>query len=302
MKLHSFGYLFGEGLRSIFRHKLMSFASIGVLTACLVLIGASVLLTVNINALVGGAEQENEIIAFLDDFEKEESEAKTAEIRALLEKIDNVDRIDYVSKEQALQEEKDRLGEDAALLDGFEENNPYPAHFVLTVRDLTTLSATLEEISSIPHIYRVNSAESVTNALISLRSTVQWISTAVFIALVLVSLVIISNTVRLTVFSRRREINIMKMVGATNSFIRMPFMVEGTMLGVFSGFLAFALLGGLYKWLMGSFDGMNFTIGSFDGLVPFADLSLPLLLGFLLAGMLAGMLGSVSSIQKHMKV
>ena len=303
MKSHSFRYLFGEGFRSIFRHKLMSFASIGVLTACLVLIGASILTSVNINALVGSAEQENEVIAFLDDFSKEDSEQETAAVLAELEKISNINKISFVSKEQALQDEKDRLGDDASLLDGLEDDNPYPAHFILTVHRLEQLSDTVKQISAVPHIYRVNSAESVAKTLISVRNTVQAAGAGIFLALVLVSLVIIANTVRLTVYSRRREVNIMKMVGATNSFIRMPFLVEGSLLGVFSGLLAFGILWGLYAWFSARFTpAAGIAIGAYTGFVPFTHLIAYLLPGFLLAGLLAGILGSAASLQKHLNV
>jgi len=303
MKIYSIRYLFGEGFRSIFRHKLMSFASIGVLTACLLLIGASLLTADNVNALIGNVEAENKIIAFLDDFTAEETETETAKVRQELEKIANINEITYVSKEEALAEEKERLGEDSYLLDGFEDENPYPAHFILSVHSLEDFAGTVQKISAIEHVYQVNSAANVAQMLLSFRNTVQTAGIVIFIILVLVSLVIISNTVRISVFSRRREINIMKMVGATDRFIRTPFMVEGVLLGVFSGLLALGLLALPYAWLTAKFDlSLLFSIGSYTGLVPFGQSLRYLLPGFLLAGILTGLLGSTTSLRKHLKV
>ncbi|MEG0456933.1 MAG: permease-like cell division protein FtsX, partial [Oscillospiraceae bacterium] len=244
MNTNSLSYLVKESFKSVWKNRLMSFASIGVLTACLILIGGCYLISENINHIVDSATQQNEIIAFINDFSQEEKDAKTTKTIDEIKALANVSSVEYISKEQALNEQIEKLGPE--LHEGLEGDNPYPAYCIIKISDLNKIDETVSSLQSIEDIYKVNSSSKVAQLLISVKNTVQIIGMVTFTILVLVALVIISNTVRLTVFSRRKEINIMKYVGATNSFIRTPFIAEGFIIGIVSAIVAYLVIWGGY--------------------------------------------------------
>ena len=203
-----------------------------------------------------------------------------------------------------MEEVKSQFGENADLLAGYEEDNPFPASYRIQLKDLALLDQTVSSLESLPGIEKINAPTNVADTLLSLQKVVTTVC-AVFIAiLVCVSLLIISNTIRITVFSRRREINIMKYVGATNWFIRVPFLVEGMAIGLIAALIAFGLIFAGYSQLSRLLVGsdISFIVSTAESIIPFSQMWFYVLGGFILGGMGTGALGSLTSMQKHLEV
>ena len=304
MRGSSFGYLIKEGARSLYANRLMSFASIGTLVACMLLIGASMLFSMNVNEIVGYVEQINEMVAYVQDGVDEQG---LQEIEASLGLIDNIDmdRSVYVDKETALQEQQELLGENAALLEGLEgEENPLPNSFRLKLRDLSQTTSTEMQVEAIEGIDSVRAPSEVAEILTSIRHAVSAGGMFIVALLIAVSLVIIANTIKVTVFNRRKEISIMKYVGATDTFIRLPFFVEGFLLGLISAMLAFGLL-----WL--GYDSLLRLVAqnpsawiqqASQSLLPFQEMALRLFIWFAAGGIGVGVFGSMFFVSKYLTV
>ena len=302
-----FRYLTRQGLHNLSRNKLMSVASIGVLTACLMITGIAALLSVNVNSFVDYLGAQNKVIVYL---QLDADEETIDEAKQEIAKIDNILDYTYVSKEDALEETKSWISEydDGAyanVLDGYEgENNPLYASFRVTVDDLTRISETVDKLEKLPGVDFVDSPSELAGTLVTLKNTVNLAGWGLVAILAIVSLVVISNTIRLTVFARRKEINIMKFVGATNGFIRLPFLVEGTAIGLISALIAFALVSGGYLALIEgvSRQGSSWLSNLYYSLLSYQVIWTWLAGGFVLSGVLIGGVGSAMSIRKHLKV
>ena len=302
-----FRYLTRQGLHNLSRNKLMSVASIGVLTACLMITGIAALLSVNVNSFVDYLGAQNKVIVYL---QLDADEETIDEAKQEIAKIDNILDYTYVSKEDALEETKSWISEydDGAyanVLDGYEgENNPLYASFRVTVDDLTRISETVDKLEKLPGVDFVDSPNELAGTLVTLKNTVNLAGWGLVAILAIVSLVVISNTIRLTVFARRKEINIMKFVGATNGFIRLPFLVEGTAIGLISALIAFALVSGGYLALIEgvSRQGSSWLSNLYYSLLSYQVIWPWLAGGFVLSGVLIGGVGSAMSIRKHLKV
>lgn len=297
----SIKYLLKEGVRNLWTNRLMTMASVGVLTACLLIVGVAMLFSQNVNSVVGYVEEQNEIVAFL---EKDNTEEENLQIQEKLKQISDLEEVVYFSKEQVWEIEKEKLGDAASLL---EENgdNPYHAYFTIQEKDLEKIKETTAKIESLEGIEKVNSSTGFAESIVQMRKMVNLFGGAIIIALVLVSLVIIANTIRAAVFTRRKEINIMKYVGATNGFIRIPFMVEGIVLGCLSAVVAFLLVWIGYAVLTSSITGMSgvsFVANALKNILPFREVALQLGLSFLGAGIVTGVIGSLISVRNHLKV
>lgn len=295
------GYLIREGLRSLWQNKMMTLASVAVLSACLLLIGAAGLLSVNLNAAMQTIEDQNEVEIFILDSATEDQQT------ALANTIKNdatLQNYVYVSKQDALNEMKQKFGEDNPLLEGYEEDNPFPASYRVQLKDLATLKDTVAVYEALEGIEQINAPTDVADTLLSVSNLVTTVCFVFVAILVGVSLLIISNTIRLTVFNRRREINIMKYVGATNWFIRIPFLVEGMAIGLISALIAFGLVTLGYGSVM---DMLAKTTSPFianlsGGMVPYSGLWPVVLTGFIAGGVGTGAIGSLVSMQKHLEV
>ena len=238
---NSFGYLVKEGLHNIRANRQMSVASIGVLIACMVLIGGALLLSLNINSLMGYVESFNEVVVWIDD---DLGSAGTERLKAEIDDLPNIASKQYISKEDALKELSDTLGSQS-FLEGFEQyadENPLPASFRLKVNSLENLPETVKTLESLSGVESVESSNEVATTLVGIKTAIHVAGLTIVAILMVVSIIIIANTVRVTIFNRRREINIMKYVGATNAFIRFPFLVEGMVIGLISALIAFGLL------------------------------------------------------------
>ncbi len=301
MKGASFKYLLKEGARNLWSNRLMTFASVGVLTACLLIVGFAMLFSENVTSIVGFVEEQNEIVAYLKmDNTEEQNQAIGEKLRA----ISDIDEVTYYSKDQVFEMQMESLGSAANL---FEDNgdNPFYAYYSLKEKDLTKIESTVKQIEGIEGIEEVSSPTTFAKTIVKIRQMVTLFGSVIVLALVLVSLVIIANTIRAAVFTRRKEINIMKYVGATDGFIRFPFMVEGVILGIISAALAFLLIWGGYEALYRSLQNdmtVSFLASALKSTLPFKEVALQLGLSFLGAGILTGAFGSVISVRNHLKV
>lgn len=292
----SFRYLVKEGFRNTWTNRMMSVASICVLLSCLVLIGSASMIFLNINSLVQKIEDENVIMVYIDD---EATDADIDEMGIQLNKINNVQKIEFVAKEDAWAEQIATM--DEAQAEFFTETTdeiPLPDAYKVTVKDLTKFSNTVKKIKKLDHVYTVRQNTDLAKKLAKLSNGISIISIVIIAVLFAISLFIISNTIKLTVYSRRLEISIMKSVGATNSFVQLPFVVEGIILGVVAGALSLFAVWGIYELAINRFGDVFSSIG----LVPlnFVDYALPMLGIFVAIGIVSGVGGSLITMRKYL--
>ena len=301
MKGSSFTYLIKEGARNIWVNRMMSLASIGILVSCMLLIGSAILLSINLNGMVSYVENQNEMVAFLED---SADDITVSAVKAALDKNSNVDSFSFVSREEALERYSEIVPD--SLLENLEQDKEevFPLSFRITLKDLSLIDETTAQIEAIPGIMRVNAPTNVAETVTGIKRAVYICGSGIVIILLAVTLIIIANTIKVTVFNRRKEINIMKFVGATDLFIRMPFVVEGVLLGVISACLAYLILWGGYTYLMNYVQTQAATTLSafLKNLVPFSQVAKQLLASFAVGGVAIGVFGSMIFVRKHLKV
>lgn len=287
-------YYIKEGFGSIFTHGFMSFASICIILACLLIIGVFSLLLININAIIGQAENKNEITAYVDEnYTEDEAMALESEILA----ISNVSDTDFVPREEAMENFAGNYDENY-----FDEidSSVFRHRFVIHMDDIALMSETKEALHTIDGIAKVNAHTDIAQAFVRIRNIVSIVSIILIAILLVISIFIISNTTKLATFDRRDEIAIMKMVGATNWFIRWPFIFQGFILGVFASLLAFVIIWAGYEvvadWIISS------QASGLINVISFSSLSQTILLAFVGTGFLVGVLGSVVTIRNYLKV
>lgn len=273
----------------------MSLASVTVLMACLIIMGAGIMIYFNINNVVDKVQSQNVVMVYVAD---DASEDETTQIGTSLKGISNVENCEFVPKEVAFQEQIQSMGGDAALFEGFDEI-PLPDAYKVTVKDLSQFETTVSQIKQINKVDSVRENSDLASKLLSLRHAVSIVSVGLVVMLFLVALFIISNTIRITMFSRKLEISIMKAVGATNWFIRWPFMIEGMILGTISGIVSLGVLWGLYAVAEKVFAQTLSLIGF--SLVPFSGYWWQILLVFVAIGLFTGGFGSLVSMAKYLK-
>lgn len=290
------GYLTKEGFRNIRVNHLMSIASIAVLMSCLVMMGAAFMVIVNVNNVMSEIESQNVVMVYLKD--EVQGEALT-EMREKITLMQNVKKCEFVDKETAFKQQLEELDTDATYFEGVE--NPLPDLFKVSVSDMTKFDKTVAELKTLDGVDSVRDNREIAQTLVKIRQTIFYVSIGVIAVLLLISLFIIANTVRITMYSRRLEINIMKSVGATNWFIRWPFMVEGMVLGAISGILSLAVVWGLYMLVQSSVSSMLAMVSRGFTTVSFLDYIVYILVAFLVIGIVSGGIGSLISIQKYLK-
>lgn len=299
--LNSFFYLVKQGFKNLWNNRLMSLASVGVLVSCMLLIGAAALISVNISSVVSELEDQSEAIVYLDDNTTHDDQER---IRKAIIATEKISTIEFIPKEDALSSMMDSMGDEGLLFEAYKENNNLPDSFRITFDDVSNLEQTVATIDAIDGVLSVSAMTEVANVITGIKK-MAYIGGIIIIGLLIsVSLMIVGNTIKITVFSRRREVNIMKYVGATNGFIRLPFIVEGMSLGIISGTISYALIYFGYdyisEWVLSQKSEWFSMIVS--GLVPFTSISTQLLVGFLCGGALIGVFGCVAFIGKHLKV
>lgn len=293
----SFGYLTKEGFRNIWANRLMSIASIAVLLSCLIMIGSAFMVLMNIQQVIDNIEDMNVIVAYV---RSDVDEMQTSALEDELKAMKNVSYVEFVDKETAFKEQLDAMGTNADYFADAE--NILPDTFKITVEDMESFDSTAQEISKLPQIESIRDNKDVAIALANIRSSVTYISVGIIVLLMLVSLFIISNTVRITMFSRRLEISIMKSVGATNGFIRWPFVIEGILLGIISAVISLGAVWGVYEIVKKSIVSMlGNVMGIGSSLIDFKDYVILLFASFLAIGILSGVVGSMVSIRRYLK-
>ena len=295
MKLNNIGYLLKEGFRGIFLHGFMSFAAVCVTVACLVIVGSFSALAYNLDEMVQELNQTSEILVYID---ADLSDAEARSIGTKINLLDNVLQATFVSREEALEDFiADHDGDSA--FSGVQASD-LRHRYVVTLEDNTKMKETDAQLKQLPGVAKTNAAYELAEGFTTIQNVLHMVSAAVIAVLLVVSLLIISNTVKLAMYDRKDEIAIMKMVGATNGFIRLPFVVEGFTLGMMGAILAFGL-----EWV--GYDALIQKIAAVDALqlfnfVPFQELLIPMVIVFAAAGMFVGIVGSWTSIRKFMNV
>ena len=301
MRASSFRYLVKSGVKNLWNNRMMTIASVGTLIACLLIVGFAVLFSINVDSIVEYMGQQNEIVVFM---ELDTPEEYMSVMKDDLAEMDGLGTITYISRQQAFEDYKAKLGDKADILDGMEDDHYLPASFRAKILDPEKVDILMTSIRRMDYVNEVQAPTDLAKTLVSVRRMVNTLGGAVIAALVAVSLVIITNTIRASVFNRRKEINIMKYVGATNSFIRIPFLVEGVLLGVIAAVIAYLAIGGGYTVFLNamSTESSSWLSSITQHVMPFRQVSGKLMLWFLVAGILTGGLGSTFSMRGHLKV
>ena len=301
MKWSSFQYLTKQGLHNLRANRLMSLASIGVLTACLLLTGIAGLFSANVNSLVEYLGDQNETVVYLDQGLSDE---ELASVDQTLRSMPGLAAVTYVSQEEVLETYKGYMSEYADLFNDFEEDNPFHANYRVVLENLNQLDEMIAQLEQIDGVYSVSAPTQLSSVFLTIQRAVTYAGWALVAVLALVSVVVISNTIRLTVFARRKEINIMKYVGAANGFIRWPFFVEGTSVGLISGLLAAGLVIGAYALVVNRVGAMSGFWGPILGscLLSVGQVWPAVLGAFLIFGVVIGSIGTATSIRKYLEV
>lgn len=286
-------YYISEAFKSIGLNRLTSVASITTSVATMFMLGIFLILSLNVNNIASEFSRDCEIQVFISD---DCDENIYNEIGDNIQTIANVANVNKYTKEQIFEEVKNKLGEKSNILDGLENDNPYRNSFKVTLTDLSYTKQVTQEIKKIKGVEVVSDLQSAADTIVKVVNYIKNISLWIVILLCVVAAFIVSNTIKVSVFSRRKEIKIMKYIGATDSFVRWPFIIEGMIIGVIGALISFAII-----WLIYSKFIMNIDI-SFITLLPFKNIALFVLGMFVLVGCVIGIIGSTMSLRKHLKV
>ncbi len=296
MTASSLRYLIKEGLKNTWTNRMMSFASIAVLLCCLVLIGSASMMFLNINSIVERIEDENVIMVFIDDNTTDE---QINEMGEKLKAIPNIELVEFVSKEEAWADQLKTMEDaQARFFTEVSSDIPLPDAYKITVDDLTKFSETVKSIKKLDHIYTIRQNTDLAKKLDTISRGISIIAIVIIAVLFAISLFIISNTIKLTVYSRRLEISIMKSVGATNSFVRLPFVVEGCLIGVISGVASLGVVWLAYDFAIQQFSDLFKAIQ----IVPlnFIDYAWQMLGIFVAIGIVSGVGGSLITMRRYL--
>ncbi len=295
MKGASLGYLTREGFRNIWVNRLLSLATIMVLISCLIIVGSGSLIFLNINAVLDLIEGQNVVMVYVNDAA---DDYMTQALGVQLEAHTNVLEVEFVPREEAFQRQIESYGENAEVLKGLSPEI-LPDAYKVTVKDLELFDATVGEIRTFDNVLQIKENSDLAGKLASIRNAVTYISIGIVAILFFVSLFIVSNTIRITIYNRRLEISIMKAVGATNAFIRWPFMVEGILLGIFSAILGLGIQYGVYSLASIWIGNMLSMLGG--EAVNFLDYVWVIFGIFAFIGVVIGAFGSIISLNKYLK-
>ncbi len=301
MKLSTFGFLTRRGVRNLGKHWAMTIACIASLSVCMTLNTFATLAEVNVDSMVNYLGQQNEMVVFVDP---EADDATAASVGERITATPGVSSVQYMSKEDTLNAYRGFLSDYASLLDEFENDNPFKANYRVSLSDLSQMSAISQQFQTIPGVYSVSAPVEMTNTFVEIQKVVTKGGQAIIAVLMIVSIITVGSTIRLSVFARRREIEIMKYVGATNAMVTLPFFMEGLTMGLISGAITSAASIGGYYYIVEA----SSTFGSLwqmlmgAALVPVGNVWSTILTYSLAGGALVGALGSTFSIRKHLNV
>ena len=301
MKYSILGYFIGEGFSNVFKNKKSTGASLMIMCATMIIFGIFLILGENINHFVDEVESEQGIQVFVKN---EANQEQIDELGNKIRAIDGVSTVEFVSKDEALEQMKERFGERQDLLEGYEgENNIFTASYVVTLTDLTKSSDVQAQIETYSDVVKkINSKDEVVTTLINLANGIKIVTGVILVLLIVISIFIIANTIKLTVHARRKEISIMKYVGATNGFIRWPFIVEGMIIGILASIISIIIVGGAYTFIADKLVSSEFMQLINMSLISFSDMFNSIILVYMLLGIGIGVLGSMISMRKYLKV
>lgn len=301
MKISSFNYLIRQGFKGIWKNKMMTFASFCILLVSLIMVGFAILVSINLDKVIGNIEEKSEVVVVIKDNVSSQS---MDEIREKIENIPNVSEVRLYSRDEAWKDMMDKMSDAQKDYFKYADDNPLPDVFRLNLKDIQKMNDTTNQIETFQGVESVQSPTKFADILISFRRIFVIVAIAIVIALVLVSLIIISNTTRASVFTRRKEINIMKYVGATNSFIRIPFFIEGMLVGLLASGCALLITKFAYESVYNILtqDYSLFGVFGLNNIYSFDSMFLPVTVSYLVAGAVIGAVGTSISTGKHLKV
>lgn len=292
------GYLLGEGFRNVFHNKKSSGASLAIMCATMLIFGIFFMIIENINSAVKTIELQQGMQVFI---QKDATDEQISQIGEQIKAINGVNTIKFISKEDALNYNREKLG-NPALFVGYDEENPFKASYLVTLTDLKLSSEVQENIYKLDNIASITSQDNTINNLVKIANGIKIVSIVVLSLLVIISIFIIANTIKLTVHARRKEISIMKYVGATDSFIRWPFIIEGIIIGIIAAIISLAVLGLAYNLIISKLGNSAVLAKIGMSLLSFANISTLLVIVYLVLGIGIGALGSTISMRKYLKV
>ena len=301
MKLSTFGFLTGRGLRNLGTHWAMTIACVASLAVCMCLNTMASLVEVNVDSMIGYLGRQNETVVFLDPAC---DDATAAAVGEQISAISGVTNVSYMSKQDVLNTYESYMEEYAALWDEFENDNPFKANYRVTVADLSQLNRISSQMETIPGVVKVTAPVEMGSIFVQIQEGVTRMGRAFVLVLMVVSVITVGSTIRLSVFARRREIEIMKYVGATNWLVTLPFLMEGLAIGLIAGVLSASSVLGLYYYLISAASGLSgvWEILLGTSLVPVDAVWSTVLTSSVAGGALVGGLGSLFSIRKHLNV
>ena len=300
MKYSIFGYLIGEGFRNFFKNKKSTAASIIIMCATMFIFGIFFLIGENVNYIIGQVQSEQAMQVFINP---EATPEQQTELEQKIKSIQYVNTVEYVSQEQALNEMREWLGDSASVLDSYSgDQNPFKASFVVTLTDLTKNEEVQRQINTFENVASIEAGNKTVNTLVNIANGIRTATGVILVLLILISIFIIANTIKLTVHARRKEISIMKYVGATNGFIRWPFMVEGIIIGIISALISIVILGFVYNFVADKIINSSMGATLQLNLLTFSDMLSMLFVVYIIMGTGIGAIGSAISMKKYLEV
>ena len=298
MNLSKIRYSVSQAKKNVFRNGLMSVASLFTISCCLVILGLFTIMTFNINSFTSQIKDQCEVQLYI---EQGTDDNRISQISSEIQTFSNVKEVSFYPREDLYAYALNDVfeGREELIGDYTEEDNPFSDSYKITLKDISKTSETVADLEKLANVSHVETRQDVANIVISVSKTIKNVSIVIMLILLIISVVIISNTVRLTVFNRRKEINIMKYIGATDRFIRTPFVIEGVLIGLFGALLSFVLVSWGYIVLYTEFVQSSFDIVK---LVPYINLAPIIALIFVMFGCLIGIIGSTISMRKYLKV
>lgn len=300
MRYSIFGYLIGEGFRNVFKNKKSTIASLIIMCATMFVFGIFFMVEENVNHLTRNIEEQQGISVFISD---EATDEQRLELENKIRNMEYVNTVTFKTKEDALEEVKNLFKDKKNLIATYEQDNPFKASFVVTLTDLEQVNNVQTQIENASEIVaNVVTRSDTMEALVKIADGIKIISIVILVILILISIFIITNTIKLTVHARRKEISIMKYVGATNGFIRWPFMVEGMIIGLFSVLISLAILCPCYNAIASKIEESLISVRLDMPLLTLQEMFIPLLIVYLVLGLGIGAIGSAISMRKYLKV
>lgn len=293
-------YIISEGIKNLFKNKKGTVISLVTMVCAMFLFGAFFSIGENVNAVLYQVQKNQGIEVFI------ENDATDEQINVLegkIKSLDSINTVTFKSKQEALDSMKENLKDNQELLEGYEgENNIFPASFIVTLTDLTRATEIEAKIEAMEHVKKITSNNDTINTLVRIANFIKIAIGVISVILLIISITIISNTIRLTVHARRKEISIMKYVGATNNFIRWPFMIEGIIIGLLSAIITLLIIGAIYNAILGKIQTSNILQTMGVNLLQFNEIVELVAIVYLALGIGVGVIGSSISMKKYLEV